>query len=524
MLDYMRRQSNSLLMYLLFAGLALVFAVNFGPGGATGCSGGTAANQAATVDGEAISYNEYITAYERQQQMFSQRMRGAGGNLDMSRFDEMIRNQVLDQLINRTLLANVGRQRGLVVSDSELEEYLKANFSVGEIEDYRRWVTYNFGVSTTQFEDNVRAELIGQKVANLVGDNITVSDDQLKETYLNENNRAMVTFVRFDPSGYEVEPPDVAAVDAVLAERKTEVEERYNRDVFKYRTAEQRKVRQILKTLPADASDADVARVSGELNVLKEQIEGGADFAALAKAESDDAATKNSGGDMGTIKRGTVDRALDSAMFRLDKDAVSEPVRTPAGMHIVQVTEIVPSKNRPLEEVERDVAMSMLTDEAQREAARAAAAEFHAKLSAGEKLADLTMTEEERREKDGAADTHVRVESPWILANQKSIPRVGMVDGLIDKVFALSTEDPLLDEVVEANRAFFVLELTKRERPDLAKFEAEKDALRERALSQKKNTVLSDWLEHLREKAVIELNPQLFPAAETPANEGEAKS
>jgi peptidyl-prolyl cis-trans isomerase D len=514
MLDYMRRQSNSILMYVLFAGLALVFAVNFGPGGATSCSGATG-NYAALVDGQAISYSEYIAVYERQQQMFSQRMRGAGGNFDMSRFDEMIRNQVLDQLINRELLANVGRRRGLAVSDTELEGYLTANFNLAEIEDYRRWVAYNFGLSPEQFEENVRAEMIGQKVANLVQDNVTVSDEQLKETYLRENDRAMVHFVRFDPFSYEVEPPGTAEVEKIIAERKADLEERYNKDVFKYRNPEQRVVRQIFKALPDGASDADVARVRGELMALKEQIDGGADFAALAKTESEDAESKDKGGEIGLVKRGELSRQLDRMIFKLEKGKVSdEPVRTDKGMALLEVTEIKPSTNKKFEEVIKDVAVAVLSEEAQMVSAKEAAESFLAQLKAGGKLAELTVTEAEKREKkDLAPGTNVRIESPWVLASQKSIPRLGTDEKLTKEIFAKKLEEPLVDHVVESNRAFFVVELAKRERPDLAKFEGEKEVLRERALSQKKNTVLTDWLEHLREKAIIELNPQLFPAA-----------
>ncbi|MEM6731222.1 MAG: hypothetical protein AAF658_06680 [Myxococcota bacterium] len=76
----------------------------------------------------------------------------------------------------------------------------------------------------------------------------------------------------------------------------------------------------------------------------------------------------------------------------------------------------------------------------------------------------------------------------------------------------MSTEAPVLGRVIESNNAFFVMVLDERETPDLAKFEEQKDALRETEISKKRTRVVNDWVEHLRDAAKIEFNPVLFDA------------
>lgn len=72
---------------------------------------------------------------------------------------------------------------------------------------------------------------------------------------------------------------------------------------------------------------------------LRKQILAGADFAALAKTESDDAGSAVKGGDLGTFRHGQMVGAFDQAAFSLPVGQVSEPVRTEFGYHLIKITE-----------------------------------------------------------------------------------------------------------------------------------------------------------------------------------------
>jgi hypothetical protein len=70
---------------------------------------------------------------------------------------------------------------------------------------------------------------------------------------------------------------------------------------------------------------------------LRKRIVSGEDFAAVAKAESDDAGSGANGGDLGSNKRGATVPAFDQAMFTMPVGEVSEPIKTQFGYHIIKV-------------------------------------------------------------------------------------------------------------------------------------------------------------------------------------------
>ncbi len=70
---------------------------------------------------------------------------------------------------------------------------------------------------------------------------------------------------------------------------------------------------------------------------LRQKILSGSDFAAIAKAESDDAASTTSGGDLGWFKRGQMVPAFEEAAFQLKPGEISKLVKTPFGYHILKL-------------------------------------------------------------------------------------------------------------------------------------------------------------------------------------------
>ena len=70
---------------------------------------------------------------------------------------------------------------------------------------------------------------------------------------------------------------------------------------------------------------------------LRERIENGADFAALARAHSEDTGSAASGGDLGWTNPGQMVPEFEKAMSALKPDQLSQPVKTPFGLHLIQV-------------------------------------------------------------------------------------------------------------------------------------------------------------------------------------------
>jgi len=80
-----------------------------------------------------------------------------------------------------------------------------------------------------------------------------------------------------------------------------------------------------------------VAEAERRLRRLRERIEQGEDFAALAKANSDDFGSSALGGDIGWVRPGQTAREFERAMNDLAVGEISKPVRSPFGVHLIQV-------------------------------------------------------------------------------------------------------------------------------------------------------------------------------------------
>ena len=76
-----------------------------------------------------------------------------------------------------------------------------------------------------------------------------------------------------------------------------------------------------------------------KLTQLRERIENGDDFAALARAHSEDPGSAINGGDLGWVSPGQLVPEFEKAMSALKPNGLSAPVRSPFGLHLIQVLE-----------------------------------------------------------------------------------------------------------------------------------------------------------------------------------------
>ncbi|MBI4518232.1 MAG: peptidylprolyl isomerase [Deltaproteobacteria bacterium] len=136
-----------------------------------------------------------------------------------------------------------------------------------------------------------------------------------------------------------------------------------NREQFK-RPAEIR-ASHILVRGGQEAAAAERASAQQRVQALLAEIQGGADFAALARQHSQDPATAATGGDLGFFSRGTMEPAFEQAAFALKPGTVSSVVQTPYGFHLIKVTDQRPAGYAPLAEVQADVS-ALLRDEEKR--------------------------------------------------------------------------------------------------------------------------------------------------------------
>ena len=165
------------------------------------------------------------------------------------------------------------------------------------------------------------------------------------QTYYTEHSQDYVTpervaldYVELDASKLEVSTqPDDAAL-----------KERYEKDKTRYVSAEQREAAHILVKVGGKGGPDDQKAALAKAGEIATEAKGGKDFAELAKQSSEDLGSKNQGGDLGWLEKGTTDEAFEAALFAINKGDISDPVLSAEGYHIIAVARPAPRKDAQL--------------------------------------------------------------------------------------------------------------------------------------------------------------------------------
>ncbi len=141
----------------------------------------------------------------------------------------------------------------------------------------------------------------------------------------------------------------------------------YKNNPKRFIVPESMHVRHILIALTPEDNDKTVAEKKAKAENLRKQIISGSDFTELAKNNSD-CPSKNSGGDLGIIKRGDMVKPFEDAVFALKKNQIGPVVQTEFGFHVVQVLDVQQPKTIELNEKTKSVISSFLKQQKQQEA------------------------------------------------------------------------------------------------------------------------------------------------------------
>ena len=106
------------------------------------------------------------------------------------------------------------------------------------------------------------------------------------------------------------------------------------------------------RPLKADQKDLTEEEALAKTQAIRERLVKGEDFAVVAKGESDDTGSGAQGGDLGTFGRGRMVPVFEDAAFTQAVGAISEPVKSPFGYHLIQVQE---RNSKPFEEVRPEI-------------------------------------------------------------------------------------------------------------------------------------------------------------------------
>jgi peptidyl-prolyl cis-trans isomerase D len=394
--------------------------------------------------------------------------------------DEIIQSQALDQLITTRLLSQEAQRLGFEATDEELRASIAAipGFQVEgrfDKDTYLRMLQAN-RLKPQQFEALQRVQLQVEKLQDVVSAGALVTAAEVKDRYRHDNEKVNLRYVKieaaklepgvtvadgdlqtyFDAHKEDFREPERARIEYLLFDPQTyvaqvqvpddEIQGYYDSNQDDFRKREEVRARHILfKVTPgASPTDRDAARQRAS-DALK-QLEGGADFAELAKQQSQDS-TAPAGGDLGWFSRGQMVPAFEKAAFGLAVGAMSEVVETPFGFHIVKVEEKQPERVQPLEEVRPAVVQAVQMQHA-RTLAQQASEKAHEKLQDEKPIAEV------------AKEIGLTVQAPPPFAKTEPVVGLPLDPALSDAVFQADSGE--VGDIVTLPNGYVIFRVTER--------------------------------------------------------------
>ena len=230
-------------------------------------------NDVGSVNGIDISYQEFQQAVERQREQQKQQ---TGNDIPEEQFDQF-RDQVWETLVTEKLIEQEVQRLGITVSDEEIKEiilgddppaFLKQNFidSLGrfnrELYEQAIFDPQNEQV-LLQAEEVVRQTQYRQKLQSLLEAGITVSDDEVKRKFIEQNTYMDGKFVLFANALFP---------DSIFKPTENELKNYYADNPDKFKINAQRKISYVL--FRHEPSNADSMMVIRSLENVKKTAEG----------------------------------------------------------------------------------------------------------------------------------------------------------------------------------------------------------------------------------------------------------
>ncbi len=333
----MRQMRENTKWIMLLAGAAFVGLMFFEWGmDITGQTAGSF-GEIGRVNGTPVSYDQYMASYRNLYDRLQTTQEEPVTNTQNSDLED----QAWEEVVTSILIQQELKRRGIVVTDEELVNAARfspppdlatnpafqteGQFDLGK---YQQFMATADNVVLLQLEAYYRDIIPRGKLLRQVGSGIYVSDNELWTVFKDENEKASVRYVSFDP---------LVRVDDDRIEITAEEVARYydeNREDFAV-PATANVISVAISKTPTPADTAAVARRAAE---LRRSILDGEDFGELARRESSDEASAQAGGDLGVFPRGMMTAVFDSAVFAAGLNRITEPVRTGFGIHLIEVT------------------------------------------------------------------------------------------------------------------------------------------------------------------------------------------
>ncbi|ETX09758.1 peptidylprolyl isomerase [Marinomonas ushuaiensis DSM 15871] len=366
MLQDIRDKSQGIVVKIIVGFIVVTFAL-FGVDALVNSF--TSSDTVAEVDGVEITRTQVLQGAETQRRQLISLM---GGQINPALLeDNLLQRRALDELIQRAVLANQAIELGLGVSDAQVDAYLlqAEQFQTNGQFDQNKYLNFVRSLSLTplSFKERIKQDVLIQQPRNAIAgsefvlpyqvnnvselqsqersydyvsfsladesESTSVSDDELKAYYeANKENfktpeQVKLNYVVVSSSDFynDVNVTDAELQDAYIASTSALGQEERSAAHIQIDTS--------------DKSDEDAQNVIEEIQA---KLNAGESFSDLAAQYSDDIGSKNDGGNLGYLTKGTIDEDFDDTLFSMKVGDVKS-VKSQFGYHLIKLNEIVKS-------------------------------------------------------------------------------------------------------------------------------------------------------------------------------------
>jgi len=474
---------------------------------------------AATVNGVAIEMKDYSDAY---QGVIKQYRDALGPSFSEKMIEDLgLKGKVLEDLISKVLILQEGVRLRLDVQDEELRRNIESipSFQTdGQFDPriYERFLRLN-RMSAEQFEQMQRESLLISKVVNLIRLNGgKVSEEEILETYLFENEKINLAFLKINPEAFtrKVQVDEVEIKDTYQKHQEEfrtpnflqvqylifrpsdyegkvqitpdEIKRNYDLRKERYTIPKRVKAREILIKIDREDSPQKVEEKRKRAEEILGKAKTSKDFSSLARQVSE-SPTASKGGDLGWIQRGTLGEPIESTLSSLKKGDVSGVLRGKNGFSIFKVEEVAEEKQRPLQEVKDQILQDLRKEKGKAEASRRADDTFYTLFRS--------------RDLEGyAKEKGVPIKTTGVFKEGEEIPEIGRNPLFHSSAVSLKVGE--ISPVINVPPNFYILKLLDKKESRIPSLEEVKEEVKGKAVGlkadEKARQVAEDLLHQIR--------------------------
>jgi peptidyl-prolyl cis-trans isomerase D len=311
--------------------------------------------------------------------------------------EQMLRRQTLNQMIDELVLQITANDWGMRASDQMVVDAIASEraFQVDGRFDHALYQTVlrNNGLSEGAYEASIRQGLALEQLQAGVSGSAFATKAEVEayerliqqqrtlayavvpaDKYLGQaspDEAAIKAYYDSHQSDYQLPEQvrldylmlDVESLSEAMSASEQDVASYFEQHSDEFIAPEERRLRHIL--IPIEKGDE--AAALAKASELHDQLMAGADFAGLAKDHSADPGSAADGGDLGWVSKGIMVEPFEKAAFALAEGAISEPVKSPFGFHLIQVQGIRGGGDATLDQVYDQVSAAYRRAEVERD-------------------------------------------------------------------------------------------------------------------------------------------------------------